>query len=132
MRAWALPAFLGALIASTLASEAVSVPATCNAPIEFTRLQHPLRHTGDRLPKGEPIKVVAVGSSSTAGAGASSSSATYPSRLAVYLQRNFPDNFITVVNRGVNGDEATNMVLRFERDVVGQTPDLVLWQVGTN
>ena len=105
---------------------------TCVSPTAFTYFNYPLAHIAERVTKAQPIKVVAIGSSSTAGAGASSSTATYPSRLSIYLQERFPRNSITVLNRGVNGDEAVNMVVRFERDVIDEHPDLVLWQIGTN
>ena len=39
---------------------------------------------------------------------------------------------ITVLNRGVNGDEAADMLARFDTGVIAEKPDLVLWQVGTN
>ena len=37
-----------------------------------------------------------------------------------------------MLNRGVNGDTATDMLARFEHGVIAEHPDLVLWQVGTN
>src|SRR5262249_44564376 len=39
---------------------------------------------------------------------------------------------ITVLNRGVNGEEASNMLARLDTAVIAENPDLVLWQVGTN
>jgi lysophospholipase L1-like esterase len=42
------------------------------------------------------------------------------------------DHDFKVLNRGVNGDTAANMLARFERGVIAEHPDLVLWQVGTN
>ncbi len=104
----------------------------CSAPQDVTRLMNPLARTGKRLAAGEAIKIVAIGSSSTAGAGASSDATTYPSRLAAELSDMFPRQSITVVNRGVNGDEARGMLARFEKEVIAEHPDLVLWQVGTN
>ena len=88
--------------------------------------------TASRLEHGQPITIVAVGSSSTFGAGASSSAASYPSRLEALLRARFPGVSIKVLNRGVNGEEAAEMLGRFERDVLAAKPDLVLWQVGTN
>ena len=73
-----------------------------------------------------------MGSSSTYGAGASTSAASYPSRLADELTRRFPGDEITVLNRGVNGDEAADMLARLDTAVIAEKPDLVLWQVGTN
>ena len=37
-----------------------------------------------------------------------------------------------MLNRGVDGEEAPQMLARFETDVIEEAPDLVLWQVGTN
>jgi lysophospholipase L1-like esterase len=104
----------------------------CSAPAEFTRLNYPLRHTARRLASGEPLTIVAIGSSSTAGAGASSPAASYPSRLAVELKQRFPTHDIIVLNRGVNGEMTEQMMARFESGVIAAHPDLVLWQVGTN
>ena len=44
----------------------------------------------------------------------------------------FPGHEITVLNRGVNGEEAADMLARLDTDVIAEKPDLVLWQVGTN
>jgi len=115
-----------------IASPQQSSAFTCSAPTEMARLNYPLRHTARRLASEEPVTIVAVGSSSTAGAGASSSAATYPSRLAVELKQRLPTPEITVLNRGVNGDDTANMLARFAADVIAAHPDLVIWQVGTN
>src|SRR6185312_2492005 len=96
------------------------------------RLANPLPHLASRLAAGAPITIVAIGSSSTQGAGASSPAASYPSRLAVELQTHFPRNKITVLNRGVGGEEVRDMLKRFDRAVINEKPDLVLWQLGTN
>jgi lysophospholipase L1-like esterase len=104
----------------------------CKAPHELTRLSQPLLQTARRLANLEPVTIVAIGSSSTAGAGASTPEASYPSRLAAELKARFPGRPITVINRGVNGEEARDMLARFPQDVIAEKPDLVLWQVGTN
>ena len=104
----------------------------CKAPPEFVRLDQPLRHTARRLAAGEPLTIVAIGSSSTRGAGASSPAASYPSRLAAELGKRFPRDDVIVLNRGVNGEEIEQMLARFPADVIAPHPDLVLWQVGTN
>jgi lysophospholipase L1-like esterase len=114
------------------ATVATAPAAMCSAPTEFSRLDLRLRRTARRLAGGEPLTVVAIGSSSTAGAGASTPAASYPSRLAMELQQRFPHQEITVVNRGVNGEETEQMMARFETGVFAEHPQLVLWQVGTN
>jgi lysophospholipase L1-like esterase len=99
---------------------------------DIARFVHPLSRVSLRLSGGLPIKVVAIGSSSTSGAGASSPRASYPSRLEAELRAHFPDHPFTVVNRGVGGEEATDMLARFETNVMAENPHLVIWQVGTN
>ena len=121
-----------AVVGWNLPASSQDVSRTCVSPTAFTSFNYPLAHIAERVTQAQPIKVVAIGSSSTAGAGASSSTAAYPSRLSIYLQEKFFRNSITVLNRGVNGDEAVNMVVRFERDVIDEHPNLVLWQIGTN
>ena len=116
--------------ASRLAAEPL-VPG-CAANMDVARLSLPLTHLARPLVAHQPLKIVAIGSSSTAGAGASSPAASYPSRLQVELSAAWPQSVISVVNRGVNGEEAAQMLARFDRAVVPERPDLVIWQVGTN
>jgi acyl-CoA thioesterase-1 len=93
---------------------------------------HWFARTAARLAERKPVTIVAIGSSSTFGIGASSSAAAYPARLEALLKEHFPDAAIKVFNRGVNGEDAPEMLVRFDRDVIDAKPDLVLWQVGTN
>jgi acyl-CoA thioesterase I len=111
--------------------DAASKP-NCTAPSELTRLDYTLKHVSQKVAAAQPIKIVAIGSSSTAGAGASALEMSYPSRLQAELQALMPHVPVTVVNRGVNGEEAREMLARFERDVFAEKPDLVIWQVGSN
>lgn len=124
-----------AFAASCLFSAAVQAgdaAQICRAQTDLTRLAYALPRTARRLANREPLTIVALGSSSTAGAGASSPDASYPSRLAAALRAHFPSNTITVLNRGVNGEEVRDMLNRFDASVAAEKPDLVLWQVGTN
>ena len=114
------------------ASPEAAAPAACAVTIEQVRFDHPLPRIARRLAAGKPLKIVALGSSSTFGAGASTSAASYPSRLAEELSRRFPGNEITVLNRGVNGDELGGMLARLDSAVIAEKPNLVLWQLGTN
>jgi acyl-CoA thioesterase I len=104
----------------------------CDGPANVNRLDQPLRRMAERLKSGQPLTIVAVGSSSTSGAGATSSAASYPSRLEAELKERFPAATIRVLNRGVGGEEVQDMLARFEHSVLAEKPDLVLWQVGTN
>ncbi len=117
-----------ALCAPAMAQNAVQ----CSAPLEARSLEHAPVLFRERIAQGKPLKIVAIGSSSTSGAGASSPAATYPSRLEAELKAQLPGLPITVLNKGVGGEEAPQMVARFEADVFEEAPDLVLWQVGSN
>ena len=119
-----------AVVPTSLAADA-SVPR-CVAPADLTRLDLPLKRTAHRLASREPLMIVALGSSSTAGAGASSPETTYPSRLMVELAQRFRTQPIIVLNRGIGGERAVDMLARFGESVAAELPDLVLWQVGTN
>jgi lysophospholipase L1-like esterase len=134
----AMPAVAGAdkaakpVLGTAAAPPAPATQTACTTPAALTHFDRPLTHTMRRLANGQPLTIVAIGSSSTAGAGASSPDATYPSRLAVELRVRFPGREITVLNRGVNGEETNNMMARFAADVLAAHPQLVLWQIGTN
>lgn len=97
----------------------------------LTQFDAPIIRTAKRLNAHEPITIVAVGSSSTGGAGASSPAFSYPTRLERELRQKFPDAPITVVNRGVNGEDAADMMARLD-EVLAPKPDLLIWQLGTN
>src|SRR5215471_2161728 len=130
--------YIVGMVAGSLACALAFAPTltvaehSCSAPTEIARLAQPLTRTAQRLARHEPVTIVAIGSSSTYGAGASSPANTYPSRLAVELKAIFPKETITVVNRGVNGEEVPDMLKRFADGVIKEKPDLVLWQIGTN
>ena len=125
-------AALLAALALPLSARAETPALSCDTPLDLIRLANPLSHVAQKLAAGAPITIVAIGSSSTAGAGASSPAKSYPSQLAVELKKKFPNNSITVLNRGANGEEVADMLRRFDKAVVAAKPDLVLWQLGTN
>jgi lysophospholipase L1-like esterase len=124
---------LGSLlaVAPTPAATDANTPR-CDVPADLTRLDLPLRRTARRLAAQRFVVIVALGSSSTAGAGASSAEATYPSRLMAELARRLPTQSIIVLNRGIGGERAVDMLARFDDSVAAERPDLVLWQLGTN
>ena len=131
----ALAALLIGTHAPTHRANAQAAPAApmCGAPAELARLDHRLPRVAEHLAKRVPITIVAIGSSSTAGAGASSSATTYPARLEVLLRARTPGlGMVNVLNRGVGGEEIRDMLARFDRDVLAENADLVLWQLGTN
>ena len=129
-------ALLIAVIATAAVSptnaQSVAPTLACVAPPGIARFDIPLKRVAGRISAHQPLTIVAIGSSSTFGAGASSPAMSYPSRLAIELRALLPRTSITVINRGVNGDTTEEMLARFDRDVFAAHPDLVLWQVGSN
>jgi acyl-CoA thioesterase I len=104
----------------------------CSDNAHLGRLSAPMPRMRRLIAAKHPVTIMALGSSSTAGAGASSAAASYPARLEAELRSRFPAAAITVVNRGVNGEEAADMLARFDQAAAEDMPDVVLWQVGTN
>lgn len=84
------------------------------------------------LAHGDPLVIVAVGSSSTRGAAASNTARSYPAVLQTELERHLPTTHVAVINRGIDGQDAMEELARFDRDVVAVRPQLVIWQVGAN
>src|SRR5215831_20045394 len=114
-------------------SAAATPPALrCTAPEAVTRFKVSLPNTARAIRRGEALVIVAIGSSSTQGVGASDEAHTYPALLAEELRRRWPRLDVTVVNKGVGGEDAEQMLARFTRDVLPYHPQLVIWQTGSN
>jgi lysophospholipase L1-like esterase len=129
------PAILAASLAIAAAAAAGSVRANdarCATlePLLTARAELPVTHA--RLGGSAPLVIVAIGSSSTLGHGASAPQNTYPARLEAALRAARPGQSIAVLNRGIGGETAAQTVARFDRDVLAHEPHLVLWQAGAN
>ena len=108
-------------------------PPNGDIPAELIGFKHPLPHLTHALQGSGPVRIVAMGSSSTSGR---AEVVPYPHRLEMYLraeyQQRFPNLRIDVLNRGKGGEEAVEELLRFRTDIFLERPSLVIWQVGTN
>ncbi|KRR20695.1 GDSL family lipase [Bradyrhizobium lablabi] len=104
----------------------------CLPPKGGSKSMGSLPRVASKLVAGLPVVIVAFGSSSTAGYGATSPDFNYPNRLAAQLRRQYPTANISVVNAGKGGEDAPEMMKRLETSVLDMHPDLVIWQVGTN
>ncbi len=103
----------------------------CTVPSEFVNMPTPLRHTRAAFKAGKSIRIVAFGTSSTAGTGAATRADAYPAQLQAELSRLLPGAKIVVINQGIGGQSTRQMVDRIEDDVVALEPTLVVWQTGT-
>src|ERR1700742_1518917 len=101
----------------------------CKTHPEIVGFQYPLPHFRAALKSQRKVKVVAIGSASTAGA---DGGLPFLPRLPMQLRDQFKGGMIDVINRGSGGQEAADELSRFESDVLAEAPALVIWQVGTN
>lgn len=104
-------------------------PRPCNPHPDLVGFKYPLPHLADSLKQQRKIKIVAIGSSSTAGEG---DIVPFPFRLELVLRKRYPGRMIDVVNRGIGGQEAPEEFSRIESDVLAEAPALTIWQAGTN
>jgi lysophospholipase L1-like esterase len=84
------------------------------------------------LTETNQLVIVALGSSTTAGSGASEANSSYPAVLEAELRRRLPGREIRVINKGVGGQSAYDMLLRMESDVIAEKPSLLIWQTAVN
>ncbi len=120
------------LAALALPSAPPGLSPDCRAnsgAVERTRPLLSMRHA---VRARSSIRVLAIGSSSTAGVGASSPSATFVSRLETSLEGAVKGWQFDVLGRGLSGEVAQGAADRMRQEVADTKPDLVVWQVGTN
>jgi len=142
-------AAIGALIflaPSAVHAESSAAPRVVSVPIAPPNLsadcrpkrlpgdlfRRPLRRLSKAIRSNRPIKVLAIGSSSTVGVGASSPTATYVAKLETSLEGLLKGLDVQVVGRGLSGEVAQGAADRMRAEVEAAKPDLVIWQVGTN
>jgi lysophospholipase L1-like esterase len=80
---------------------------------------------------GGALHILAIGSSSTQGVGASSATQAYPARLEARLNAG-GEIVADVKNAGIGGEIAGTTLQRLKSALATHWPQLVIWQVGTN
>ena len=78
------------------------------------------------------LRLLAIGSSSTDGIGATSKERSYPARLAALLRQGLSGRAVEIVNAGIGGEIAPQTLQRLKKALAETRYDLVIWQVGTN
>lgn len=128
MRAFGVCVALGLAMGATRAdSEPRCARAEASAISEVKALPALAR----KLDAGAPIRIVALGSSSTEGTPDIARDAIYPAVLGRELSASLHAS-VEVINKGKGGEDVFAMAARLERDVFSQKPDLVVWQLGAN
>lgn len=120
-------------VAAALLLAGAAVTARADTRCAVAPMDHPpLAHVAALVASGHPLRIVALGSSSTSGTGATAPERTYPAQLAALLVGGRPSVAADVVNSGVPGETIAMNMARLERDVLAHRPDLVIWQLSTN
>lgn len=130
---------LGLALAAFCALAAVPAAAEQQSP-SFTRecqpggtataTESPLPNVAAALQRKKKIKILAIGAASTAGMG--NVRGGYQAQLRKMIKDAAKGVEVEIVNRGVSGELAEQAAQRLKIQVGLTTPDLVLWQVGTN
>ncbi len=115
--AWAVAAFVLVAAAPVMAGQGAIIVSA------LPRVAH-------RLAAALPLHILAFGSSSTQGVGASSPAASYPARLQAFLRAALKVP-VAVANAGIGGQDADDMLRRIPA-LAALHPDLVIWQTGSN
>jgi hypothetical protein len=104
-------------------------------PVQPFPLEYGLPNLAKAIGGIEPVKIVALGSSTMEGEGGI---VAFPCRLEAALRQAYQDRhpnqrrMIDVLNRGIGGEEAPKELGRMDKDVLAEKPCLVIWQIGTN
>lgn len=106
--------------------------APCKVSDQYLALGGKLDRAAAHLKDGDPFKILVVGSSSTAGVGATQPARAYTKRLESELELRLPGVDVDVVARGIGGETAIGAEARMETELKAVRPDLVIWQIGTN
>ncbi len=122
---------LAAVFATALSGVAVAASFTCReTPIVAPNQK--LAALAPRIAAGGKLEILAIGSSSTEGVGATTRDRSYPSRLQTLLSAAWPRMQVTIANAGIGGEIAPETLTRLKKALTERRYDLVIWQVGTN
>ncbi|MPZ38707.1 MAG: SGNH/GDSL hydrolase family protein [Rhizobiales bacterium] len=86
----------------------------------------PLPNVAAALQKRRTVRILAIGNSAGRRHGG------YTRHIERILQQVVKGADVVIINRGVSGELAANSALRIKNEVAMTSPDLVIWQVGTD
>lgn len=126
-------ASLAAALALLAAAPALAqtVPAACPVSADHVTANMGLERSRAAVADGK-LTILAMGSSSIEGVGASRRELSFVPLLEAGLENRLPGVDVTVVNKGIGGETAKETADRLEREIAANHPDLVIWQLGTN
>jgi hypothetical protein len=117
-----------------LAQEHASAQAEgedCAVSPDLLVVNYPLNHVYDRLKAKQPVNIVIVGSTSSAGHGPQSPYQPFPRLLEAQLAKRLPNARFPLIIKSAPGLTAVMVGERLDKDVISSHPDLVVWEAGT-
>lgn len=121
-----------ALALACLAGPALAqAPAGCPVSSAHVTAFEPMQHARAAVQRGR-LTVLALGSSSIEGVGASHPERGFVPLLESGLERRLPGVEVTVINRGIGGETTLDTEGRIPLQTSLTVPDIVIWQWGTN
>jgi lysophospholipase L1-like esterase len=113
-----------------------AAPAPLVAPVPYSPecqggtteivAESPLPNVAAALQKRQTVRILAIGSSGGRRHGG------YTRQIERILRQAVKGANVEIFNRGVSGELAENAAMRIKNEVAMDSPDLVIWQVGTN
>ena len=88
--------------------------------------ESPLPHVAAALQKRQTVRILAIGASAGRRQGG------YTGQIERLLKQAVKGIKVVIINRGVSGELAADAAHRIRNEVALASPDLVIWQVGTN
>ena len=88
--------------------------------------ESPLPNVAAALQKRRTVRILAIGNSAGRRHGG------YTRQIERLLKQVVKGADVVIINRGVSGELAANAALRIKNEVAMTSPDLVIWQVGTD
>lgn len=119
-------------LAGSSAAFSEPMKSPCTIADQYLGMVGKLERASLRLKDKDPFRILVVGSSSTAGVGATSPDKAYTARLEDELERRLPGVDVQVIARGIGGETAEGAEARLPKEIAAAKPDLVVWQIGTN
>jgi len=111
------------------APAAPAPPDRCAVPEGVAAVEASLPRVAERVRSGQPVRIVVIGTASSAGSGTSGDKG-YAQRVGQALARKLPVP-VEVQVLAKRGWTAAAMVDEIEGRVAATKPDLVVWQTGT-
>jgi len=116
---------------STAAKAEGSRFGRCAAPPDSVADIFPLPRTAKALAAGGPVRIVAIGSTSSTGRGASSRDKSYVRLLSGELARAWAPRRVEVIDKAAERQTAAMMAAAAVPEAARLAPALVVWETGT-